>query len=374
MLKVQVLPGSPFLILDLYIGCDVKRSPGTYREARIGEGPTVKTDYLKERVEQLWRYHDQRFGAGAVDLDQPRGTGLRPPVFRQACADLNLIQAPGASAEVRGKVVELLPHKHRHRWFRSMRSSQALGQSVFANLVRHGRLEALNDLVDDEGEPLFAPARLEAEVFRLELDLEGSLLGEPRPTSLDGALCFPDPDRAVGIPEGAYRVAMEFKFMEQEFGRCSRPRLTPKDSNYKTERCDGSLTHQLGRKLRCALAEIDVRYWEHVPRLFKWEGDADLVPCPLFEHYQLVRNVLATCARDRGRLAPRGGHAVVFYDTRNPAFCSGGRANVAFEVAKGALKRPRTLRKCSWQRLVALLREREILSWLTDALAEKYGF
>ena len=74
-----------------------------------------------------------------------------------------------------------------------------------------------------------------------------------------------------------------------------------------------------------------------------------------------------------GSACPSNGHVVLVYDERTPAFKACGRAQVAFEVAKEALRMPGTLRKCSWQRIVAHLRTERILPWLTDGLGDKYG-
>jgi hypothetical protein len=65
---------------------------------------------------------------------------------------------------------------------------------------------------------------------------------------------------------------------------------------------------------------------------------------------------------------------VLIYDESNPAFQNGGDGNRQFEITKSALKNPTLLRKCSWQNVVKLLREKEILKWLTDELKLKYGF
>ena len=61
--------------------------------------------------------------------------------------------------------------------FHSMKSSQALTQSVFANLIASGDLHALNDLAADQDLPAFDIDLNDAEV-RLEYDV--GHLGEPR--------------------------------------------------------------------------------------------------------------------------------------------------------------------------------------------------
>lgn len=47
---------------------------------------------------------------------------------------------------------------------------------------------------------------------------------------------------------------------------------------------------------------------------------------------------------------------------------------IAYIETQEALREPMMLRKCSWQRIVQYLRDHNILSWLTENLALKYGF
>ena len=61
--------------------------------------------------------------------------------------------------------------------------------------------------------------------------------------------------------------------------------------------------------------------------------------CPLDGTYQLARNVLAACVRPDEMVDADGGHAVVIYDDRNPAFLPGGEAARQWQSATGALMR-----------------------------------
>ena len=90
-------------------------------------------------------------------------------------------------------------------------------------------------------------------------------------------------------------------------------------------------------------------------------------------HHQLVRNVLAACVRPDGAVAPENGHVVVIYDERNPAFQPGGDALHGYDQTNRALRVPRLLRKCGWQRIVRHLRKEAVLPWLTEHLELKYG-
>jgi hypothetical protein len=197
-------------------------------------------------------------------------------------------------------------------------------------------------------------------VPQLELEYEVNYLEEPRPTSVDALF------------DGQYRVAVECKLSESEVGSCSRPRLGPSDSNFESDHCDGTYTHQQGRRDRCALTERGIAYWRYIPKLLTWPADADMQPCPLRATYQLVRNILAACVRPNGDLDPAG-HAVLLYDARNPGFAKGGKGYLAWQAVRSALKNPVLLRCCTWQELVACLRRDVELNWLTEALRSKYG-
>jgi hypothetical protein len=120
------------------------------------------------------------------------------------------------------------------------------------------------------------------------------------------------------------------------------------------------------------LTEIGVKYWEHVPRVFKWKSEADLDPCPLRANYQLVRNLLAVSVPSD--VMPSGeGNVVLVYDERNPAFQEGGKGYAAYEETRNALREPDRLKRCSWQQIVRLIRGGKGLNWLAVQLEVKYG-
>lgn len=326
--------------------------------------PRVRSDskmttYKAALVNRYWAYQRLVFPDVETFFERPFAPDGRPPVFLAAQAQHNLIANPEATPEELGHLRQLLPPRERHRWFRSMHSSQALAQSVLGNLALYNHLSLLAELRDDDGEPLFGPAQVSAETFVLEHNINH--LGERRRTSLDGFV------------SGPYQVAIECKFTEAEVGPCSRPSLRPSEANYHTDWCDGSFTRQLNRRERCSLTESGVLYWNYVPALFTWPTDTDLSPCPLHRNYQLVRNILAACVRADSTVAPERGHVVVIYDERNPAFQAGGAGLGAFAETRQALKVKGLLKKCSWQRIVSHLKEEAILPWLTEQLALKYG-
>jgi hypothetical protein len=317
------------------------------------------SDYRNDLIRRFWDYRRASF-AGADDLfDDKYSEGNSPPVFKKEHASENVLVKPSASEDEKKKVRQEIPPKGRHRWFRSMTSSQALAQSVFGNLKFYGKLGLLGDIRDDEGQPIFANGQ--ASNFKCTLEYDVGYLGEPRSTNVDAFL------------DGDYRVAVECKLSEADVGNCSRPRLSTKDDNYERDHCDGSYTRQRGRSDRCSLTAIGVEYWKHVPDLLCWPADEDHVPCPLKDTYQIVRNVLAACVRGDRKLSPERGHAVLLYDERNPAFREGGAGWNAYGAVKESLANDNVLRRCTWQDITALLRADVELSWLAGDLSSKYG-
>jgi hypothetical protein len=110
-----------------------------------------------------------------------------------------------------------------------------------------------------------------------------------------------------------------------------------------------------------------------VPQLFHWSADKNSDPCPLAQTYQLVRNLLAVSVKPDGRLDTDNAHVLVIYDNRNPAFATGGAADVQWHETVAALRFPRMLRRLSWQHLAGHLRSQPPLHWLVNGLARKYG-
>ncbi len=317
-------------------------------------------NYRADLLQRYWRYQETHFGNEQQLFDRSFRQDTRPPVFIRSEAWRNIIINPNASPEEVQRVVDILPQGERHKWFGSMNSSQALAQSVFGNLAIHDSLYYLSELKDDAGLDLFDITQISLDNFSMEHKID--YLGEPRQTSLDGFI------------SGDYQIAIECKFTEAEVGTCSRPRLNRTASNYESEHCDGTYSVQRLRDKRCSLTQIKVLYWDYVPHLFKWKNDSDIKPlCPLNKNYQLVRNVLAIGVKPNGTVSLSDGHVILIYDERNPAFQENGHGLSAYVETKQALKEPTMLRKCTWQRIINHLREKDILNWLTENLNLKYG-
>jgi len=317
--------------------------------------------YRNKLIDQYWDYQQNHYPQVEKYFDGPRSAYRwpRPPVFQKNQADNNVITKPEAPEREVAKIMNLISPGERHKWFRSMSSSQALAQSLFGNLAIYDQMEWLGEITDDDGDPLFGTERLSPENFSMEYRINH--LGERRSTSLDGYF------------SGSYQIAIECKFTEKEVGACSRPTLRRSASNYETELCDGSFTIQRARRERCSLTEIGARYWQYVPQIFNWSNDVDLNPCPLNKNYQLVRNILAINVQPNGKPTTNQGHAILIYDNRNPAFQKGGDGFTAYSEVKLALLEPKMLRKCSWQHILQEARKRNVLPWLTEQLAEKYA-
>lgn len=316
--------------------------------------------YNRELIDRFWKYREIRFPNLGKYFDRTERTKQRPPVFLKNAAKFNVLMEPGIAIDKQKKLLKEIPVNQRHRWFCSMKSSQALAISVFGNLKAFDRLNILGELQNEGGESPFEKDIIKKGSFSMEHDID--YLGEPRRTSVDIFI------------SGQYRIAVECKLTESDFGSCSRPRLNPEKPNYNTDFCDGTCTHQRARKERCTLTEIGILYWKYIPSLLHWKNDIDLVPCPLNLTYQLVRNLLAACVRPNGIVAPERGHVVLIYDERNPAFHNGGKAHVALEKIRKALRFSNLLRMCSWQKITERIRRKPDLQWLGNELELKYGF
>ena len=337
-------------------GPHLRRAPAVSRvPLDRAPGAVAAVDYAAYEEAMRGRFWEWADRHHSNQLDGGRRKGRHPVLHADFASHAVLV--PSDPARARG-VATALPTRTRHRLFGSLRSSQALTQSVFGALGAFGRLDLLEGVLAECGRPAFLT---DTEGASLALEYQVSTLGEPRPTSVDVLL------------EGASRrVAVECKFMEDKFGTCSRPGLRPREPTYAEQHCDGDYQVQRGRRERCALTEIGVRYWTYLPDLFDWDADRDLSPCPFSPAYQLARNALAATVTETGFNATAG-HVLVVYDPRNPEFHTGGTARQQYESAIAACKVPGLIRRLSWQRLTGALARAPELAYLVAALEEKYG-
>ena len=315
---------------------------------QVQEDKDTMQRFKEDMIGRFWRFKGLRFAAGDPRFEEARPRGLRPPVFHEEDAEGNLLIDPALTESERLRLIGMIPALKRHRWFRSMSSSQALTQTVFGSLAVMGQLGLLARLETEDAERPFQPDAHGA--AHLALEVEVDCLGEPKPTLKDVAYRGLDP------------VTVECKLMEEDFVPCSRSKLNQNDFRH----CDGSYTRQKGRQERCSLTQIGVRYWHLVPRLFRIDAGIDHSICPLRRSYQLVRNLLATCVSPSGEILANA-RVVLLHDERSPAFRTGGDGWRAYQQVRSMLIEPRMLQRTSWQRLAQFLRSEERTIWLADA-------
>ena len=129
-------------------------------------------DYKAELNQRYWEYQKSQFPVWQKFFDRPLAQGIRPPVFRISEAWRNVIVKPSASQQEVKTLLALLPELNRHKWFRSMNSSQALAQSVLGNLAIHGFLTSLTELLDDNGTLLLGKAQVLSDNFAVEFKID----------------------------------------------------------------------------------------------------------------------------------------------------------------------------------------------------------
>ena len=223
----------------------------------------------------LWWCRSAAFRNQDAVFDEQFSRLPNPPVFKREESNRNLIVPD--DPELAATILRLVLPEKRHKWFRSMKRSQALVLSVFGNLKMLNRTSCLSEVTaDDSVVPAFGRRPMEPSDLELEHDV--SSLNKVRAISVD-----------VLVSRSTV-TSVDCKLSEQEVGCCSRPRLKKSDPEY----CDGSFLRQGARSHRCAaLAERGVSSWEHIPSVLNWQADRDPSRCRLAEPYQLVRNVLA---------------------------------------------------------------------------------
>lgn len=313
--------------------------------------------YERTIVDTFWDYRHKIFADSDMFEKQRDENPQRPPVFNKEDADHNVLMPDNCDENYRTQLLNHIQRSSRHKWFGSMKSSQALAQSVFGNLSAGKRLDALVGLTTDDGRPMFVAVSDSDPECGLEHAV--TTLGEEHhPTEIDVFL------------NGESSIAVECKFAETHVGACTIP------NRENSILCDGNYYWQANPEKPCYLTKRERQYWEFIPQLFNWTPDADDKSCPLRQPYQLVRNILAVCVTTDSPDATvdrNAGHAVLLYDERNPAFHYDGEAMAAWLACKAGLKFPHLLQKCTWQMIARTLQSQPDLAWLVAALSEKYG-
>ena len=143
----------------------------------------MATNYRADLSRRYWQYIQTHFPDVERFCEHPQGLYGRPPVFLPSESWRNVIINPIANQLEIDELLSLVPDGEKHKWFRSMNSSQALALSIFGNLKIHDSLHYLSELKDDDGLDLFGKTKLSSNNFALEHRV--NYLGEPRPTTID---------------------------------------------------------------------------------------------------------------------------------------------------------------------------------------------
>lgn len=192
-------------------------------------------EYEEALLDTLWAWADRNHPR---ELDGGGRQGC-PPVLAKKFELRNVLFPPGGSQATRIRAA--IP-RDRHRYFGSFKSSQALTQSVFGEVKAYRRFDLLENVKPECGRQAFFPG---SDGVNLKFEKQVQCLGEPRPTGVD-----------VFLGVAQYRVAVECKLTEREFGLCSRTDVGRYGGSDKY--CNGSYSIQGGRNHRCALTEIGI--------------------------------------------------------------------------------------------------------------------
>ena len=120
----------------------------------------LMVDYKADLNQRFWEYQKSQFPSWQDFFERPYAQDERPPVYLASESWRNVVINPTASQEEIDRLLVLVPEGEKHRWFRSMNSSQALAQSILGNLAIHDSLHYLSEIKDDEGQYLFGKPTL----------------------------------------------------------------------------------------------------------------------------------------------------------------------------------------------------------------------
>ena len=132
-------------------------------------------NYLAELCGALWEYAEVEFTDDNLLNKRSRSLN-RSPVLKPELADKNIVRPKGIRTEAYSSLIQAIPQNKRHKYFHSLRSSQALAQSVFGGLKALGNLEALASLEADDGSLAFSGL---SEIDEVELEHDVQHLGDP---------------------------------------------------------------------------------------------------------------------------------------------------------------------------------------------------
>lgn len=296
-------------------------------------------DYEVYKIELISRCRDYgKSFSGAIDTETGEGH-----VFLREQEDLNLLNPTLAS---------FIPRHNRHKWFRSMLSSQALAVSALGTMAQRRELPLLSELQCDDS-LMLAPEKLDFHLKAFEFTPKWLEMGK-RKSQIDAYAESP-----------RWRLAIECKLTEPDVGHCQMS----KDGEPQTAYDELPGYKFCNRVMYNGAAYW--RYWPEISHLPLPEACAD--DCPMHRTYQLARNVIcAGIDQETGGFDGRG-TALLLYDERNPSFQVNGDGLRSYETLKKALKDTSMLRSATWQSLAGLLVVSGGYEDLLLFLKEKYG-
>lgn len=292
--------------------------------------------YRKVLISRCGEY-GQSF-SGAIDTETGEGH-----VFLPEQGDLNLFDTA---------LAKFIPAHNRHRWFRSMLSSQALAVSVIGTMVQRSMLSLLSELQCDDSLPLVT----EKQDFRL-VGLEYT------PKWLEMGKRKSQIDAYAESP--GWRLAIECKLTEPDMGHCQMSKDGEPQKAYE---------ELPGYKFCNRVMYNGAAYWRYWPEISDLPLPTDCTDdCPMHRTYQVARNVICAGINQKTGKFDGRGTALLLYDERNPSFQVNGDGLRSYETLKKALKDTSLLRSATWQSLAGLLEISGGFKDLVGFLEEKYG-
>lgn len=126
--------------------------------------------FYSDMLTHHWSYRSAAFPSQDAVFDEQFSRLPNPPVFKKEESNRNVIVPD--DPELAATILRLVPPEKRHKWFRSMKSSQALVLSVFGNLKMLNRTSCVSEVTaDDSVVPAFGRRPMEPSDIELEHDV-----------------------------------------------------------------------------------------------------------------------------------------------------------------------------------------------------------
>jgi hypothetical protein len=163
-----------------------------------------------------------------------------------------------------------------------MCSSQALAIELFGTIKKSEKCDVVMDeFAKQKGLPIGGKWEIE-----LEWTDDSNLLNERRKSQIDAI-----------ARNNRTLIFFECKFTETNAGTCSQPKPLQKGPDKGFRQCSGDYKLQTnpvsGKVAQCALTAKGIRYWESIPKVFKFRSDMEYRPCPFSgSWFQWMRNLV----------------------------------------------------------------------------------